>query len=78
MNLDFLNSTVARVCCQYVDQSTNLRQKCCYSINTVELHMLSFQFLLLESLGEKRETLKYFVYTNRRESSPKKKLVAGV
>lgn len=51
----------------YVSQSTNLRQKCCDSINTVGLHMLSFSISSVRKFGGKRKTLKYFVYTNRRE-----------
>ena len=60
MNLDFLNSTVARVCCQYVSQSTNLRQKCCYSINTVELHMLSFSISSVRKFGGKKVDFEVF------------------
>lgn len=44
----------------YVSQSTNLRQKCCDSINTVGLHMLSFSISSVRKFGGKKEDFEVF------------------
>lgn len=44
----------------YVSQSTNLRQKCCDSINTVGLHMLNFSISSVRKFGGEKEDFEVF------------------